>query len=74
MSAIWHDHGKPSFFGFAPSFSFYELAEVHQEAPTPYAAAMREMKIREEILGQKYYQDIAELGHDFFEMKRPWWL
>jgi hypothetical protein len=60
--------------GIAPKFSFYELPEIHQEAPAPYYAAMREIRIREEILGPQYYKDMAILAHAFFELKRPWWL
>ena len=74
MSAIWHDTGAPSFLGIAPRFSFYELAEIHQEAPSPYEAAMREMKIREEFLGEEWFLHNAELSHRFWLANKPWWL
>lgn len=74
MSASWHDDDKPSFLGFAPQFSFYELPEIHQEAPTPYQAAMEEIRIREKLFGRQWFQHNAELAHQFWEMKKPWWL
>lgn len=74
MSATWHDHGMPSFFGVAPRFSFYEVAEIHQEAPAPYAAAMEEIRWRERMLGAEWFKHNAELAHQFYEMKKPWYL
>ena len=74
MSAIWHDNGLPSFLGIAPKFSFYDLPEIHQEAPAPYEIAMREIKIMEEMMGQDWFKNNAVLAHTFFEMKRPWYL
>lgn len=64
----------PAFLGIAPKFSFYELAEIHQEAPTPYAAAMRDMKIREAMLGAEWFKHNTELSQTFYQMKKPWWL
>jgi hypothetical protein len=74
MAASWHDNGLPSFIGAVPSFSFYELAEAHQEAPSPYQVAMREIKIREAMLGEEWFRHNAELAHTFFKMKLPWYL
>lgn len=77
MSAIWHDHGQPSFLGIAPSFSFYETAQIIEpvEIACPsYAVAMQEIRIREKLLGDGWFKHNAELSHIFWEMKKPWWL
>jgi hypothetical protein len=74
MSAIWYDHKMPSFLGIAPSYSFHELPEIHQEVPTPYAAAMAEIKAREMLLGAGWVEHNTELAHRFWEHKKPWWL
>lgn len=74
MSAIWYDHKMPSFLGIAPSYSFHELPEIHQEAPTPYAVAMQELKIREKLYGAQWFKHNAELAHVLWERKKPWFL
>jgi hypothetical protein len=73
LSAIWRDSGQPSFLGIGPRFSFYELAEAHQEAPSPYQAAMEDMRIREQLLGGEWFRHNTDLAHQFWLMKRPWW-
>lgn len=77
MSAMWHDHGFPSFLGIAPSFSFHELPEVHMKveiAAPCYTEAMVEMSEREQLLGAVWSQHNGELAHAFYERKKPWWL
>jgi hypothetical protein len=74
VSAIWHDSGAPSFLGIGPQFSFYEMAEVHQEAPSPYAIAMAELRLREELLGKEWFIHNAEVAHSWFQRKKAWWL
>lgn len=74
MSAIWHDSGAPSFLGLAPRFSFYDLPEIHQEAPAPYQAAMEDIRIREALLGVQWFKHNAELAYRFYQMKKPWWM
>jgi hypothetical protein len=74
VSAIWHDHGQPSFLGIAPRFSFFDLAEVHQEAPASYQAVMEDVRLRERMLGVDWFRHNAALAHVFWLRKRPWWL
>lgn len=74
MSSIWHDHGKPSFLGIPPSFSFHELAEIHQEAPAAYIAVMEDLRVREKLYGASWFQHNTELSHIFWEAKKPWWI
>lgn len=76
MSAFTHEHPL-SIFGFAPSFSFYEIAQQIEPVEVycaAYAAAMEDIKIRERLLGDEWFRHNAKLAHSFFEMKRPWWL
>ena len=60
--------------GIGPEFSFYEMAEIHQEAPTPYQAAMEDLRIREKLLGVGWFKHNAELSHSIWERHKPWWL
>lgn len=74
MTSMWHDSGLPSFLGFKPNFSFHELPEIHQEAPSPYTQAMVEMHEREELLGAVWFRRNAEQAHVAWLRHRPWWL
>lgn len=74
MSAIWHDHGMPSFLGIAPQYSFFDIAEVVQPAPETYAEARLRLQAWERKVGAVYMQHNAELSHLFYMSKRAWWL
>jgi hypothetical protein len=74
LSAIWHDHGLPSFLGTAPRFSFFDVAEIVQPAPAVYEARRERMQRWERKMGAGWFQHNAELAKVFWQMKRPWWL
>ena len=74
MSAIWHDSGIPSFLAPPPRFSFHDLPEVVQEAPASYQAVLAEMRARDRVLGAGWLQHNAVLAHEFYQMKRDWWV
>ena len=74
MSAIWHDHGQPSFLGIGPKFSFFDVAEIHAPAPEQYAEARARMQAWERKMGAGYFQHNAKLAWEFWQTKRPWWL
>lgn len=74
MSAIWHDHGQPSFMGVGPRFSFFDVAEIVQPAPVAYEAARAKLQAWERKMGSVWFQHNAKLARVFWEMKRPWWL
>jgi hypothetical protein len=74
MSAIWHDHGQPSWLAIAPSFSFHNIAEITQPAPESYAKAMAEMRSWEEFMGCTYYQEQGRRAWALWQIKKPWWL
>ena len=74
MTAIWHDHGQPSFLGVPPSFSFQDVAEIHIEAPQAYAQARARLQAWERRLGAAFYAHNAALANRFYLAKREWWL
>lgn len=74
MGAIWHDHGKPSFLGIGPSYSFYDIAEIVQPAPASYEEARARMQAWERRLGVGFYQHNAKRAYEVWQLKRPWWL
>lgn len=74
MGAIWHDHGKPSFLGIPPSFSFQDIAEIVVPAPASYEQARAKMQAWERRLGAAFYRNNAARAHALWELKRPWWL
>ena len=74
MASIWHDHGKPSFLGIPPSYSFHDLAEIVQPAPESYAEARAKMQAWERRLWAVFYQDISVRAYVLWQLKRPWWL
>jgi len=73
MAGMWHESSVPGFFATRPMFSFHELPEIHQEAPAAYAAAMSEIRAREMVLGAGWFRNNAEVAHEWWERKRPWW-
>ena len=64
----------PSWAGGVISYSFDGSPEIHAEAPQAYEAAMEEIHLRERLLGKEWFKHNAELAHDFYEMKKPWYL
>lgn len=74
MSAIWHDHGMPSFLGIAPRFSFIDIAEIVAPAPEQYAEARERLQRWERKMGAAWYKNNARLSYDIWQTKRPWWL
>lgn len=76
MSAYWHDDGTPSFLGGVLSYSFVDTPEIHAEAPSPYMAAMEDLRIREALLGfdADWHKHNAEQAHQAYVRKKPWWL
>lgn len=74
MPAIWHDHGQPSFFGFGPRFSFFDVADIVAQEPQSHAEWRAELQRWERRLGGAFYQDNARRAWEIWQMKRPWWL
>lgn len=74
MSAIWHDHGLPSFMGAGPRYSFFDVAEIFAPAPEAYAEARERMQRWERRMGAAYYQHNAKMAWDNWQRHRPWWL
>lgn len=74
MSAIWHDHGLPSFMGVGPRYSFFDVAEIFAPAPEQYAEARARMQAWERRVGAVYLQHNAEWAHKMWMLHRPWWL
>jgi hypothetical protein len=74
MGAIWHDIKLPSFLGVPPSYSFLDISEIIAPAPESYAEARQRIQRWERKLGAAWYTHNAELAHQFYIAKRPWWL
>lgn len=74
VSAIWHDHGMPSFLGIAPSYSFFDVAEIVEREPQTHAEWRAQMQCWERKFGHGWYQHNAQLAWQFWRAKRPWWL
>lgn len=74
MSAIVHDSGMPGFLAPRPQFSFDGRPEIHAPAPESYAEARAMTQKWERMLGEAWYRENANLAHQFWMMKRPWWL
>ena len=74
MGAIWHDHKQPSFLGIPPSYSFQDVAEIHIEAPVPYAQARARLQRWERKMGAAWFKQNADLAQRFYLAKRPWWI
>lgn len=55
-------------------FSFYDPPQIIAECPIGYAAAMAEIKARDTLLGVGWLRRNAELAHEFWDRKKPWWL
>ena len=73
MSAIWHDHGMPSFLGVPPSFSFHELAEVIEFAPIGYEVAMMKLREADLLHGEAWIKHNAKRAYYNYRMKRAWY-
>lgn len=73
MTAIWRDHGLPSFLGIGPSFSFQDIAEIHQIAPIAYLEARTNLVRIEKRNGAEYYKRNAKLAYTFWQAKKPWY-
>ena len=73
MTAIWHA-SPVGILGFAPSFSFQDVAEICAPAPQSQQEARARMQRWERRLGAAWYAHNARLARDFYEMKRPFWL
>lgn len=74
MSALWHDHGLPSFLAAGPLFSFHEVAEVVAPCPETYATARARLQRWERKMGAAYFKHNADLARQFWLAQRPWWL
>lgn len=73
MSAIWHDHGQPSFLGMPPSFSFVDVAEIHAIAPQQYKEARAKLQAWERRMGATYMRHNAEMSYFAWQRKKPWY-
>lgn len=74
MGAIYHDSGLPSFIAPGPKFSFFDVTEIHQAAPESYEEARVRLQAWECRFGAVWYRHNANLAHQFWQLRRPWWL
>lgn len=73
MTAIWHEN-QLGVLGFAPSFSFQDVAEICAPAPLSQQEASARLRRWERRLGSAWYAHNAFLARQFYEKKRPFWL
>ena len=73
MTAIWHA-SPVGILGFAPSFSFQDVAEICIPAPRSQQEARARMQAWERRLGAAWHAHNASLAREFYEMKRSFWL
>ena len=74
MAAIFHDHGLPSFLGFAPRFSFHDLAQVEALEPIGHKMARIEMELRRSEFGDAWYAHNDDMAQNAWQRHKPWWL
>jgi hypothetical protein len=73
MSVIWNDSRVPLWLGPAPSFSFFEQAQIEIPAPIKYQHAQeyRVWLLRDK--GPDWYLWNALMARKFYLRKREWW-